>query len=101
MLKRLGHFVTALIMFMVTGAFWFVVALYLGVWMCYVGSVVDFIDQCKSPETSGAVILWCLFRFFVLGSVVCAVGVGMGLFSAGVGSIALASAFKPSNSHYR
>jgi hypothetical protein len=41
---------------------------YVGLWCCYVGSVVEFIDVCKAPTTDGGAVAWCLLKFFIGGS---------------------------------
>ena len=32
--------------------------LYLGVWVCFIGGIVDIIDQIKAPELSAMAVAW-------------------------------------------
>ncbi len=69
-------------------SFLFGLAGYVGVWVCWIGSVVDIIDQCKAPTTDSMAVALDLFKFFIGGSLCCAVGI-WGCIITGMFSVAM------------
>ena len=52
-----------------------VLGIYVGAWLCFIGGIVQIINEVKSPEAArGLVILWGIFRILLT--------IPAGLFSA-------------------
>ena len=55
--------------------------LFAGVWICFIGGIVDIIEQIKGPELSALVIAFGIFKVFFSGII----GWVSGIFMFGTG----------------
>lgn len=45
------------------------VGLYAGVWLCFIGGIMDIIGQIKAVDASGLAVLWALIKIAIAGPV--------------------------------
>lgn len=46
-----------------------VIGLWLGVWVLFIGGIIDIINQIKSPEFNGMVIAWGIVKIMIASGV--------------------------------
>lgn len=51
-----------------------VFAVYLGLWVCFIGGIVDVINEIKAPVTTSGGVAWGIFKVVITG-IVTAIGV--------------------------
>lgn len=44
-------------------------AIYLGLWVCFIGGIVDLINQIKADETSSGTVAWGILKIVCAGTI--------------------------------
>ena len=44
-----------------------VLGLYVGIWVCFIGGIVQVIDQIRAPELTATIVAWGIAKIFLAG----------------------------------